>query len=79
MPDLGSDMYIMKNAIIKLFIKVFSKRVWRMSGDIAERFHDKGTGECDDLQEKLYYWITDGLIIDKVDLEMERNRIKYAS
>ena len=47
--------------ILNYFIYKYRAGVWRISGDIAERFHNKDSGEYDDLQEKFYSWITRGL------------------
>jgi len=57
----------MKNNIINwLLKKVFytdyvRSKLFIVCGDIAERFHDKGSGDYDDLQEKLFYWVSIGL------------------
>ena len=42
----------------KLFFRIYKNHFWKVSGNIAERFHDKDTGEYDCLRDKLYYWIT---------------------
>jgi hypothetical protein len=47
--------------IINHFVWKYRAGIWRMAGDITERFCSKDTGEYDDLQEKLYGWIMDGL------------------
>jgi len=48
--------------IKKLCLKIIGdKPFFKIAGDIAERFHDKDTGDYDDLKEKLYYWIKSGL------------------
>lgn len=47
-----------KDLLFNFFIRIYSKRFWIIAGNIAERFYEKDTGEYDDLQEKLYYWIT---------------------
>lgn len=49
----------MRKLILKWLIS--DEKLWTIAGDIALRFHDKETGEYDDLQDKLYYWIKCGL------------------
>ena len=51
----------MTKRIVNYLLKKYTKKLWNMAGNIANRFHDKKTGEYDDLQEKLYYWITSGI------------------
>ena len=36
-------------------------KLWGIAGDIADRFHEKGSAEYDDLQEKMYKWIKMGI------------------
>ena len=49
----------MKKYLIKKLIP--EKHIWKIAGNIAERFHDKGTGEFEDLQNKLWSWISFGI------------------
>ena len=51
----------MNKWLIKYFLKKYDHKIWLMCGDIAERFHDKETGDYYDLQDKLYYWILSGI------------------
>ena len=51
----------MKRAIIEFLLKIYQKKIFEMCGNIAERFHEKDSGEYDDLQEKFNYWITAGI------------------
>lgn len=51
----------MKKLIITYILNKYSKEFWLLSGNIAQRFHDKDTGEYDDLQDRFYYWITQGI------------------
>ena len=48
----------MRKRIIKYLLEKYKDKLWLMSGNIAERFHGKDDGAYDDLQDKLYYWIT---------------------
>lgn len=50
-----------KTKIISIFVNSNANNFWKMSGNIAERFHKKDLAEYDDLQERLYYWITEGI------------------
>jgi len=49
----------MKQYIIKKLLP--DAKLWKIAGNIAERFHDKETGEYDDLQDKMYIWIKMGI------------------
>ena len=51
----------MKKIILKYLLDK-NHILWEVCGNIALRFHDKEDGAYDDLQEKLYYWIRQGLI-----------------
>ncbi len=51
----------MKAYIINYLLKKYADKLWVMSGDIAGRFHEKDSGDYDDLQEKLNSWITEGI------------------
>lgn len=53
----------MKRFFVKIMLRVIKKDLWIVCGNISLRFHDKGDGAYDDLQDKLYYWITSGLSV----------------